>query len=309
MGRKKISLETIDLSDETYRISRPARDDRLMLSIRQNGIIDHPELLEIPGGHIILKGHNRVKCACDLGWDSIEATVTDSFNRDDFLKHALLKEYHRAIGPAGKARLYLVLQKHHPGPARDLMQLCRKGFSIPESFAHTGLAAFILSLPRPLLDYCDARDISFRVLEKMRSLPGIAVNMLAEWTSSGVFKVNLFKSIVDMLDDIVRRDGNAAVSGNIDIGQAGMNGIDAYVHEQIFIHRYPEYSRLQQKADRSIRLFSASGIRVDIPKNFEGSKLEITIPVDARDGLEKIMDKISLLDREGVGRLLRLLDQ
>ena len=209
----------------------------------------------------------------------------------------------------GKTRLFLLLEKHHSGPARELVQFCRKGFSIPESFANTGLAGFILSLPRPLLEYCDARDISFRVLDRMRSLPADAINMLGDWTSPGTFKVNLFKGIVDMLDDIVRRDGNTAVTGRIDIKQAGMNSIDAYVHDQIFIHRYPEYSMLRQKAERAIRQFSVSGIRIDIPKNFEGSKLEITIPVDARDGLDKIMDKIRLLDSEGVGRLLRLLDQ
>ena len=47
------------------------------------------------------------------------------------------------------------------------------------------------------------------------------MKILFEFDSECFF--NLFKGIVDMLDDIVRRDGNTAVTGRIDIKQAGMN--------------------------------------------------------------------------------------
>jgi len=308
METSRIPLKQINYNDNSYEIGRRVSDDRLLVSIRRHGMLRLPVVLGGSDGYAILEGFNRLRAAAELGWESAECLVAASPDPERFLAHALEKEYRRDIGPVGKVRLAGILEELFRTDPSRCRRICITGFAVPEQVLDDPkLRKFVMEMPAPLADYCDAKDINYRVMGKLRALPAGALTRLARWVSQDRMRVNLFRSIVDMLDDICRRDGDAGFLDGIDEAPAEGEVQDSHIHERVFEVRYPEYAGIKKKAERIVAEYSMPGISIEVPRNIEGPVLRIRLDLDSRDGLEGSLKKLRMLDEKFLAALMGLL--
>lgn len=308
METTRITIKEIVFSDETYRIGREPADDRLCVSLRRFGMLRPPVLLEGARGYTIVSGFYRLTAVAGLGWEALDCIPVRSVDPEWFLARALEKEYRREIGPVGKLRLAGVLDTLFSSEQARLKDMCVRGFGIPEQvLGDMPFRQCVLGLPGPLRDYCDAKDIGYRVLAKLVSLPAGVLSNMSLWVSNSRMKVNLFRAIVDMLDDIIRRDGDAGFLAGIDGGPGDEAARDAYIHDRIFEARYPEYSAMKDRAGRITGEYSASGISVTLPRGMDGPVIRVSIDLDTRDGVGGAMKKVRLLDEKRIGELLGII--
>jgi len=75
---KTVSLASIDLSDQAYRITTDRNLDQLIESINMLGMIHPPLLIEKGSVFIVLSGFRRIQAARHLGWPTLAARVTDA---------------------------------------------------------------------------------------------------------------------------------------------------------------------------------------------------------------------------------------
>jgi ParB family transcriptional regulator, chromosome partitioning protein len=87
---RTVSIDSIDLENETFKISMPQPMDELIYSINQFSLLSPPIIKSSSHGYIVVSGFKRVNACKKLGWINIEARVIASEIKDiDCLKIAM----------------------------------------------------------------------------------------------------------------------------------------------------------------------------------------------------------------------------
>jgi ParB-like chromosome segregation protein Spo0J len=306
MKQTDIPMELVVAADDSFRISRRLSDSQLALSIKRSGIIRPPHVLFRKGHYIPVTGHNRIAAAVELGFREIAAFVHQDDAGKALADEALLKSYHREIGPSGKIKVVSLLRDVFGYDAETLLRLGRDGLAMPEwAVTDDSFLASFGELDAAVKDYLDVRDVPFRFIRSYLSLSASVRHEL--WRLSGdlLLRMNVFRRIVDMLSDISRRDGDCRFLDSLSV-PAEMIGREAeeYLLDRIFERRYPEYSSMRRSAMERISVINSRGIQVDFPEYFEGGELTLKIAVRKRDNPALVLEKVKGLKE---GELLDIL--
>lgn len=305
---KNISLEDVDLEDRYFKISRNGIGDELRSSIRDFGVLDPPVLIDGGGRYRVMFGFNRIDVLRGMGIQSVDALVVPGVDPEFFINRALLKCLRNEAGPVGRLRLLTIMSDLGTDGGRT-REIAMKGLRVPaECAGDIPFLESVMALPGPVKDYLDRRDMQMRIIRDIVRLPGEAVAALSRWLSFEPMRVNIFRSVIDMLADIHDRDGDVRfVEGITPDGIRDRKEWEEYLHGSVFRARYPEYDSLKKEADEIARYFSSRGILLDYPRYFEGDRVGLTVTIGKRDDLESARKKINDADLSRLKRLLELL--
>jgi hypothetical protein len=303
-----ISLSSISLHDTKYKISKPEPTDTLKKSVLQYGVIEPLLLMYCGGYYTLLTGHNRAALLKDANVISVPARIIESFQPDIFLEYGLLKNFHEELGPVGKLKLFDLIEKAINTNA-VIKEQCRSNLSMPpELTCNPDLRNKILDFPSPLLHYIDIKDIKFRTIIDLAGEQDELLQILSAWVEQIPMRVNIFKSITDMISDIRKRDTNIDRLREINIEAIQDRRMkELYLVENLRQIRYPEYSELKLRASNIINDIEKSGISVSIPDYFEGDTVSVVFNVSRREGIQKLQDQVQKLNFNKVKELLDLL--
>ena len=306
--KSKISLNKIDLENRYYKLSRNIINEKLERSISACGIIEPPLLLEKKNRYVIITGHNRINTAKQLGIKSIDSAVIKKLKYETLVNSSLLKYYRGEIGPAGRARLIIIIRKEFNPDTESMLRLA-KIFELQAEFINDpGLSERILNLPDGLKDYVDYKDINIKTIKNILRLPDSAIQKLNEWVSDITLRANIFKNIIEYLIDIHKKDRSLKMIYDINPASIEDRRLrEICLHDRLFKIRYPEYSELRERAGDIIKIFNGAGIKIDIPEYFEGEEIALHFPINKRDNLNLVEERLKNINMDDIKKLLELL--
>lgn len=272
-----VKLAEIDFSNEDYRISRCRTDERLFRSIENFGILEAPVLLRKEGKHLIVFGHNRLGALRRTGADGCNAVVLDALDPHAYVEYAILKLHRNEISPLGRLRLMSILRDRLGCGEGYLKRFARMGAGTGEEAIGGGeMLERLSALPGPLALYLDARDINMKILLHVLSLTAEALSLLSDWVAACAMRVNVFREIVELLDDIQRRDGTlSSARGAAPDDARDAREFEGRLHEALHAIRYPHYTRIRAAAEGLIREMGRKGVQAGLPAFFEGDEVEL----------------------------------
>jgi hypothetical protein len=305
----QVLLNDINFDDRYFRISRDYIDQGLMASIRNFGVLDPPVVMQVSGKFRVVFGFNRLRILGNLGHEAVPAVILDRIEPEWYIKQVILKCQRNECGPVGRLKILVLLKDAFSVDSDRMAVIGEHGLHIPEDFIVNGsFLNSVMNLPDSVKRYIDCKDIQYKIIRRLADLPRYAIDSVAGWLDAGMLRVNIFKSIVDMIADICARDGNLS---RIDIIQpdasADLKRWDDYLFERIYRARYPAYTSLKTKADDIVQHYSSRGIRIDYPPYFEGDSLKLTVTLQKRDNPDMIMKKMNAIDTAKLKELLDLL--
>ncbi len=305
---KTISLDAIDCEDRYYKISRNRIDDGLRSSIREFGVLDPPVVLEGDGPSRVVFGFNRLQALREAGAETAAVMAVPVVDPEWYAGRVLLKCLRNEAGPVGRLRAHAIL-KGMAMEAGRLDRIAKQGLRLPDEFTRdSALAELAGELPALLSDYLDCRDIQFRIIRDLARLPRVAHEALAAWIAYAPLRVNIFRFIVDMLVDMMVRDGSVDFVRDIHPDESiDRKQWEDHLYRLIGEARYPDYSAARKGADDIVRYFAARGVGIDYPPYFEGDRVKVTVSLGRRDDPALIRRRIEEADLSKLKDLLDLL--
>ena len=185
---------------------------------------------------------------------------------------------------------------------------------IPVDFIYADQFEKVLSLGEPLKKYLDLKDIGFKIINNILRLPDEARILLSNWVIDAGIRVNIFKSIVDLVVDINKKnktDKIPALLSRIDLSAGDSIGNtarkDEALYSELFKIRYPEYTDIKLKAGKIITDLMKDGLEIDFPDYFERDEIGISLKINKRDNVEGFNKMLSRINTDALKRLLDLL--
>jgi hypothetical protein len=318
---ENVIIDSIDLNDIEFKISKPLGDDRLKESIRSSGILEMPVLFKENNLYKIIFGHNRLSIIKELNLSKagtgLFCYIAQEPDPELFIGYAVLKNFRGEFGATGKSKFILILKNKFCLDENDIA-LAAKKMQIPDEFLLAGNLEKVLSLPEPLKNYLDLKSIGFKIVKNILRLSKDACILFSNWLIVIDIRVNIFKSIVDLMVDIdkINRTENILAKLAIIDPMAGdfndsvkKNSIrkDEMLFREIFKVRYPEYTNIKLKAENIINEMVENGLEIYFPEYFEKDEIGILLKINKRNKIEGFNKMISRINVDALKKLLELL--
>ncbi|MBN2042054.1 MAG: ParB N-terminal domain-containing protein [Spirochaetes bacterium] len=304
---KNISIDRIDFSNVDYKLSRDFIDEKLVKSVNENGVMEPPVLFESEKSCIIAAGHNRLHVLKEIGKKNTNAYIIREIDHNSYIKYAVLKNYRGEIGPVGKMRFVRLLKDFFQVDQKNII-LKLKQLQIPADIFYEKYPwdkAGILT--ESLRIYIDSKDVSFKNIKDILKLPEEAISLLSDWAGYGM-RLNIFRGIVDMILEIIKRDKKISALNHIDAESfRDRRQKEELIFREVFNIRYPEYSVIKAKADSILKKLNAPGFNIHFPEYFESDEIGINLKINKREGVESFQKKLKKADMELIKDLFDLL--
>ncbi len=301
-----INIDNIELEYNDFKISKPVINEKLRASININGLLEPPVLLKKNNSYIIIYGHNRLKVLKQMGCLNVPSVVIDGIDPKAYADYAILKNYRGEIGPFGKIKFIRILKSllctdEYLSAISNIMQIPKEVILGKWPWEN------VQRLPDELRDYIDTKDIGFKIIRNLMSLPDEGMSLLTAWVSDS-FRVNIFKGIVDLICDINKRDKTLLKLMQIDASLINdRRQKEEFLFNEIFKIRYPAYTEIKVKAEQFINKLRHDGMEINFPEYFESDEIGLILKINKRDGIKTFQDKIDHIDIEALRSLLDLL--
>ncbi len=106
-----VDLSRIDIDDDSFRITTENKNDGLIVSIKNLGLLNLPLLLEKETGYTIISGFRRIDACRRLNWLELRAKVLDSdTDRFNCVKYAIMDNaFQRPLNIIEKSKCFMML--------------------------------------------------------------------------------------------------------------------------------------------------------------------------------------------------------
>ncbi len=313
---KSVKLASIDLEDNTYRITTRSDVNDLINSIKNIGMIN-PPLLKMEGArYTIVCGFRRINACNFLGRHMMEAVIIDSgVNRLECVKLAITDNaLQRPLNLVEKSRSINMLSRFYS----DYNSLSKAAsvLGLPENPSFIKKIATICHLPRVIQNCILSETVSLSVaieLGMFNSDIGIAfANLFDDLKLS----LNKQREIITLIREISIRDDITIMEvlqesdflailndNNLDRSQKSQK-IRFYLKQR----RYPAITAADKKFRQRIKeLKLGNNIRLIPPNNFEGTtyilKLSFNNPEELQDSLKTIN---SICQRRSLNKIFNI---
>ncbi len=305
----EVHVGDIDPDRTVFDVFKTGNRERLEKIIRTFGVPARPLLHRGPSSWDIISGTEILSIVKGLGLEKCPALVMDAFSWREYGHFLLARDLKGEISPVGKLRAVSLMRDRLEAPEEECVELAVSGLQVPLDMAvDTHLPGRVFTFPPPLYTYLETRDMGFKVIKNLLLLPREGIDLIASWVSSFQIRVNIFREIVDMLLDIIKRDG--ACGGLSDLlpeMESGTGKTDETLHARVRCIRYPRYSRLKEKADNVTARLRGMGIVATIPPFFEGNTVELNIRIRKGDDRSETGRKLKAVLENEVADLMELL--
>ncbi|MDP7353586.1 MAG: ParB/RepB/Spo0J family partition protein [Desulfobacterales bacterium] len=179
---KRVRIDRIDPSDETYRITTESEIDRLIDSIQAVGLINFPILIRKDQGFTIISGFRRIASCGALGWTHIDGRIVDPQTPLRETANMAISEnvFQRTLNLIEQSRVVLLLSTFYNSD--HILAKKAAHFGLPNSPSFTKKIKQICLLPEPIQSGVLSNAISFAMALEL----GILVKEI------GVIFANLF---------------------------------------------------------------------------------------------------------------------
>ena len=295
-----ITLSSVDCSSRRFRISKPGPSQKLVESVSKNGIIDPPVLLRDGECYIPLCGHNRLNAAVSAGITTVRCLVAASAGYDFFLSHAALKNFRGELGVAGRIRAAVIAAGLKGLSCAD-GEICAS-LELPPDAASS--MNDVLSLDERLLAYCDEKSLPLKTLVILPAFPPAMRDALAGWIGRPNVRMNMFKSAVDLLEDLMRVKTPEELCG---IVARNVSEPDDALVTALHAMRNPVIARMNAKSEAVISEFRRHQIEIVYPPYFEGSSVEVKLRMKRSDNGASCRKSLEYLQNADFSEMLELL--
>ena len=304
---QKISLEQIDLSDETFSVNFMPDLRRLRSSIKEIGLIQPVLLHEKEGRYRVVCGFRRVSVFRESGKAEIESRVFGEKETDD------LRLFSLSLQENLTTRGFNVVEK-----AIALDKLSRRFFVDPAVLIETYLPLFSLEPHEKILNtylslarmeedvkrYVLKEEVSRANIRKLSAFPSEDRRALLSLVSPLRLGENRLKEILSLLDEISRRErvgiGEIVRRREIQdiLSQENLTPSQRTerLREVLADLRYPNLRRMEKEFEEKKReLHLPSPISLRHPPFFEGRGLRVEFQFETMEEYQAILSSLSLL--------------
>lgn len=304
----KIAIDRI-VYDRYFQLSNQLISEALAGSIKGFGVISPLLLIEAGDSFRIVSGHNRYNAAKENGLTELPAIVLGELTSAILLETAAYKEYHGSLSSIGKFNLVKILwQDYHFDTAR-LKEVCRTFKINPEMADNPDLYDKILKKGSDLTEYIDLRELSYKDVMLLLSLPNDIVDQLSLIVAQHPLRLNIFREILTLVSGILRLDKNIDILSKLMFDmELQQRELEETLIERLQLLRYPQYSIAQKEGVEIVSRYAGKGIRIILPKYFEGNQLEIGFSVKRKEGYSGIENSLAAITEKDIVKLFSLIN-
>lgn len=292
-----------DISDNNcFRVSRQKPAESLIQSIRELGMLEVPLIVRDGSSFTAFTCHNRLSMLRQLGVSGVRCGILQEPDMELFVRNTALKVRRGEVGPAGKIKSLAAARDFFRYP--DMNFFCKNVLNVSDELLKNDFVDRIMALPLSLRDYIDMKDIGFRVIRDIASLPAEMICEMDTWVSSMQVRAGVFRMIVEYLFDL------AAMPHAVTLpGFTGEDRVDdKKLFDEIFRLRFPHYSKQKVQADRMVAGLVSPGLSVDFPEYFERDFLTLKIDIKRNEKAGAIAQRLQRIDTAAVEQLLAMLN-
>ncbi len=304
----EVKVSDIDLSDRSFRISRPVTDERTSRLTERFGQLTIPLIMKAERGFILLTGQSSEIDTAYGGRSSIRSIVIDESDMDLYTRETIMMVARGEVGPLGRLKALSILKEHFRMEEPRVSEIGREGYLIPDDFLRGDeIRGKLEEFPPELQDYLERRDISFKIIRVLLKLSGEAIELLAGWVNTYPLRVNIFRDLAEMILDLQRGGKISAELRNPPPEEiADQRQFEKYLYKRICSLRFPQYSQLKKKAEKLAADLQSEAVEVRYPEYFESSQIRLILTVGKRTDLQLLSERLEGL--LGSSRLRDFLD-
>ncbi len=299
-----VDIEEINTEMELFNISKKIYSQDLSKSISESGLLEIPFLVRHGDGYYPLTCHNRLILCGEHGIGSVRAFILDEPDSKIFMNNMTLKTLRKETGPIGKVKAVRLLEDYFKLDFQDVRRYCKSVLAIPEYlYKERSVLEQVLSFPENLGNYLDSKELGFKVIRDLITLPPDVIEFIDNIISSISVRVNIFKKLVDYIFDISKRDGEGCLD---EAGKVEFKS-DSELLVHIFRIRYPDYSGKRAASLKLIEELSSGKVNVDFPEFFERDSFSLRIDIRKGNSPESVSDIFNSINRKRLAELQKLL--
>lgn len=298
---RMVSLEEVDSEDRSLALSRPWQlSSGLLESIDRHGILTPLGLRRPPSGLLqIIHGFRRFEAARRLGLPSVPGLICESQDLLDLFLQALEENRTaRRLSRLEKAAALRTLKYRFNVPEKRLVEAFLPLLDLQPEGRLLGIHLELADLPDALQQALDGGlevETALKLARRDEEFRRLCCRVIVGYQLGR----NRQKEFVEMLDEIVASTSGRASAVQVwkELGaaeieaQAGLSPADRRkrILAQLRQARYPSLARHQARFDQlKATLKLPPQVRLQAPRHFEGSSLEIAMTIREAGQLPKL---------------------
>ncbi len=203
---KRVQIDRIDPSDDTYRITTESGIDRLIDSIQTVGLINFPILIRKDQEFTIISGFRRIAACSVIGWTNIYVRIVDPLIPLLESANLAISEniFQRTLNLIEQSRVVRLLSTFYDSD--HILAKKAAHFGLPDSPSFTKKIKQICLLPQPIQSGVLSNTISFAMALELRTLAEETGAMFANLFVRLKLSLNKQREIVMHAKEISRRE-------------------------------------------------------------------------------------------------------
>jgi len=307
-----IYLSSIDLEDNTFRITTDTRIEDLILSIKSVGLLNPPILIKKTSGFQIISGFRRISAYISLGMAEIPARIVDSDRKKlECVKFAITENsLQRTLNLIEKSRSFYMLSGFYKD--NDHLAGAASALGLPDNPSIINNIKKICKLPRDIQNGVLSNTISLAMALELEILEKDEGSAFAIIFDNLKLSLNKQREIITHVKEIAIRENISIINllnkshlreiaddKDLDRNQK-IKKIRLYLKQR----RFPEITRAEKELEKRLKeLKLGSKIKLIPPKNFEASTYSLNLQFasmeqlrENKTALEKIIQNPILKD-------------
>jgi len=293
---RSVDLASIDLEDNTFRITTDTRTEDLILSIKSVGLLNPPIVKKKTSGFQIISGFRRISAYISLGIAEISARIVGSDTKMlDCVKFAITENsLQRTLNLIEQSRSFYMLSGFYKD--NDHLAGAVSPLGLPDNPLIISKIKKICKLPRDIQNGILSNTISLSMaleLEMLEKDEGSAFAILFEKLK---LSLNKQKEIITHIKEIAIIENISIINlltqsqlreivddKDLDRNKK-INKIRLYLKQR----RFPEITKTEKEIEIKIKEIKlGSNIRLIPPKNFEASTYSLNLQFSSIEQLRE----------------------
>ena len=296
MNLASIDLASIDLEDNTFRITTDTRIEDLILSIKSVGLLNPPILIKKTSGFQIISGFRRITACLSLGMAEIPARIIDSDRQKlECVKFAITENsLQRTLNLIEQSRSFYMLSGFYKD--NDHLVEIASALGLPDNSSIINKIKKICKLPREIQNGVLSNTISLAMaleLEMLEKDEGSAFAILFERLKVSLNKqreiITHIKEIAIIenisIINLLTKSHLREIADDKDLDRnRKINKIRLYLKQR----RFPEITRAEKELEIKIKkLKLGRNMKLIPPKNFEASTYSLHLQFASMEQLQE----------------------
>jgi len=302
---RPVSLDQIETTDQTFKISTTTDKTELALSISAIGLLQPPVLIENGPRFTIVCGFRRIDACDKLRFPNLPARILDpDCSSIECVQIAIADNtFQRPLNVVEQSRAFALIQQF-ADPSASWIRIAET-VGLPASPAAMDRIMPVAQMPPALRESILSGRLALPVALQINRLPTADTMALGNFFDTITTGLNVQRELLDLIVDISRRDG-VSVAGLVqqddvvgiltDEATAAPQKIQL-LRQLLKMKRFPTLSQAEanyRQMLKSVRLDTR--VQIQPPRFFEGKSYRVTMTVESRRQLKTLqleLDKLA----------------